>query len=88
MAKPDKIGSWNNKDETGHHSPVRIVITEAGILLAEITAETPEEGVATLLQLLEGAHERTGRTGPMVRGVAAAAEILSDAVILEFESGG
>lgn len=85
MSKPNNIGFWNNKDETGHHSPVRIVITEAGVLLTEITAETPEEGVATLLQLLEWAHEQTGRNSPMALGIAAAAKILSDAVILEHE---
>ncbi len=81
-----KIGSWDNKQETGHDSPTRLVITERGKLEAEITAPNPAEALSMALQLLQGQHEATGARGPMVEGVARAAEILNDAGILEAES--
>lgn len=79
------IGTWDGEKETGHPAPVLMMITEDGILLAEIREATPAHAITTALCLLETAHERSGQHGIMAHAVARCAEIMNDATILEAE---
>lgn len=81
------IGYWNHEKETGHEAPVKLVIRENDILLAEITAPSAEDVIVTVLQLMEGSHLMMGRTDPMALAVARCAEIMNDAQIMQAETG-
>ena len=83
MSKP--IGKWDHERETGYVAPVKLVIKEESILLAEISAPNAEEAILTALCLMEAGHEMEGRIDPMAIAVARCAEIMNDAQILTAE---
>jgi len=81
--RSERIGSWDNQEETGHTSPVRLTIDENGISLLEVTGQTPEQALCTALHLVADAHSRTGRADAIARAVTEAAEALDDGLVLQ-----
>ena len=72
--------------ERGQDTPIRLVITDCGALLAEIEEITPEAAICTAICLLEATHQAQDRQDGMALAVATAAKILNSAAVVEAET--